>query len=130
MLLRPRNRTLKSSVLRVLVPRVLVFAALSGALLLGHEMATVLSPRPLHDAVLSAPIVPTWTVPTWAAADAAVHPECTPAQDWPRGTPAPYLMVHDFRANADRKMAFGLAWRRTHNATEVDDVWVLGVCSR
>jgi hypothetical protein len=125
MLPRPRTRTLKSSVLRVLVPRALVFAALSGALLLGHEMAAVLAPEPPHDAVLSAPIVPTWT-----AADAAVHPECTPTRDWPRGAVPPYLMVHDFRANADRKMAFGLVWRRTHNSTEVDDVWVVGACSR
>jgi len=125
MLRRHRNRTLTSIVLRALVPRVLVFAVLSSALLLGHGMATVFAPGARTDAVLDAPILPTWT-----ASDAAVHPECTPIRDWPQGTAAPSLVVRDFRAETDRKMDFGLAWRRNHNATEVDDVWVLGACRR
>ena len=109
--------------LRLLVPRALLLVGVAVAILLGHAMAFALSS---HQHRSHAPNV--LVMPAWTAADAAAHPECTSARDWPRGTPAPYLMVHDFRAHTERKMAFSRVWRRTHNATEVDDVWVVGVC--
>ena len=123
MVLQPRNRTLGSLMLRLLVPRALLLVGLAVAVLLGHAMAVAVASNRPRSHPPSALVMPTWT-----AADAAAHPECTPAVDWPRGTPAPYLMVHDFQADAERKMAFSRVWRRTHNATEVDDVWVVGVC--
>jgi hypothetical protein len=124
MLAQSRNTTLRSAFVRLLLPRVLALAGFGLALVLGQAMAVTLSANPSHDAPPSAPVMPTWT-----PADAIAHPECTPAEQWPHGRPAPFLVVHDFRAGADRKLAFRRVWRRTHNATEVDDVWVVGVCA-
>jgi len=51
-----------------------------------------------------------------------------PSAVWPTGTPADFVVVHSFRTDDHRKIAFDVAWRLNHNDTDVDDVWVIGVC--
>ena len=110
--------------LRTLVPRVVVFGAGALTLVLGQVMAVNPTARstaqPAERAVAE--------LPSWSAADAAAHPECTPSAAWPAGIPAEFVVVHDFRSELHRKIAFDTAWQRNHDDTEVNDVWVLGVC--
>lgn len=113
-------RTLGSVVLRVLVPRALMFAALATVLLVGKVMAVNPSAAPFGD-------LPSAT-PTWTAADRAAEPDCVPHADWPEGTPAAEVVVHRFSDRATVRLPFVEAWNLNHNATEVDDLWVLGVC--
>ena len=124
MLLRPKPRTFKSFVLRAIVPRAVLFALGAGILALGHAIA--LTPSANSSAQPPAPTAS--RPPVWTAADATAYPGCESAADWPAGTPAGFIVVHSFRDDEDRRMAFDLAWRVNHNDTEVDDVWVLGVC--
>jgi hypothetical protein len=119
MLLRPKRRTLKSFVLRVIVPRAVVFIA--GALILALGQAMAVNPSAsLEDSGRVA-------LPSWTAADQAAHPDCTSSAAAP-GEVADFVVVHSFRDDLDRKIAFDEAWRVNHNVTEADDVWVLGVC--
>jgi len=117
----PTYRTLRSLLLRVLVCRVVMFGVATTILGLAH----VLSVDP--SAQTSARQVPTWR-PSWTAADRRAHPRCVPSASWPEGKPAAFIVVYSFRDHVRRKVTFADAWARNHNATEVDDIWVLGVC--
>jgi len=113
-------RTLGSQMLRVLVPRVGIFAGVVTVLLLGKVMA--LNPT-------SAPFEPLpSTVPTWSAAEQAASPGCVPASDWPEGTPADEVVVHRFSDGSHVRIPFVDAWKANHDLTEVNDVWMLAVC--
>jgi len=119
---------LKSFVLRVVLSRLAVFGAGASMVVLAHAMAVDPSTHPdaapgaaVADAAVAGP-------PTWTRADAAAYPGCVSSADWPAGRPAPYVVVHSFRDEAHRKVSFDAAWRANHDDTEVDDVWVLGVC--
>ncbi len=114
-------RTLGSQVARVLVPRLAIFGALASALLVGNAMALTPSAAPLEQL----PDV----APTWSAAVGAGNPGCVPAADWPAGKPGSAVVVHRFSDSSTQRVAFAAAWRVNHNLTEVDDVWVLGVCA-
>jgi hypothetical protein len=122
MMLRSRKRTLTSFVLRAVVPRVALFGAGVVMLVMGQAMA-------VEPAVQSTP-VPAERVaaPSWTAADGAAYPECTPSAQWPAGTPAGFVVVQSLRDGRHFKVAFDRAWRLNHDDTEVDDLWVLGVC--
>jgi hypothetical protein len=122
---RPRTRTFTSLVLRVLVPRALLFGAGAAMLVLGQAMAVSPSAHSSSlpdEEVVSAP-------PSWTAADAAAYPGCVPLVSWPAAAPADFVVVHSFRADAHRKVAFDAAWAANHDDTEANDVWVLGVCA-
>lgn len=123
MLPRPKTRTLKSFALRTIVPRVVVFGAVGAMFALGQAMA--INPTAHSEGLLDEPVV---EVPAWTAADASAYPGCVPSAAWPSGAPADFVVVHSFRADEDQKIAFDRAWQVNHNDTEVDDVWVLGVC--
>lgn len=112
--------TLGSQVARVLVPRLAVFGALSASLLLGNAMSLSPTAAPLEQAPFVAP--------AWSAAERAAAPDCLPAADWPEGKPGSDVVVHRFSDGRVVRVAFSEAWRQNHNHTEVDDVWVLGVC--
>jgi hypothetical protein len=116
---RPKQRTLKSFVLRVIVPRAVVFGA--GALIfaLGQAMAVNPSASPAESGRVELPV--------WSAADQAEHPDCTASATSP-GALADFVVVHSFRDDLNRRIAFDQAWQLNHNVTEADDVWVLGVC--
>lgn len=122
--LRPTTRTFRSFVLRALVPRAAIFAAAAAILGLGHAMA--LGPS-VSASATAGEAVP---APSWTQADRAAYPGCMPAGDWPTGRAADHVVVHSFRDDGHLKIAFDDAWRLNHNATEADDVWVLGVCGR
>lgn len=113
-------RTLRGVVLRVLLPRAAVFALVVVVLTLGRAMAVDPSSAPLEQ-------LPTG-VPTWSAADRAAEPDCLPSAQWPAGKPGSAVVVHRFSDDSTRRLAFVTAWKLNHNGTEVDDVWVLGVC--
>lgn len=113
-------RTLRGLVLRVLVPRAAAFALVVLVLLLGRAMAVNPSSAPFEE-------IPAG-VPTWSAADRAAEPDCVPSADWPTGTPGSAVVVHRYSDDSTVRLAFDVAWDLNHNATEVDDVWVLGVC--
>jgi len=66
--------------------------------------------------------------PAWTPADATAYPGCVPLSAWPSGKPAPYVVVQSVREDTHHRVAFDRAWQLNHNATETDDVWVLGVC--
>lgn len=114
-------RTLRSRVLRVLVPRVVAFLAFSAMLLVGQAMSFSPSAAPL-DRLPS-------VVPTWSAPDRAAEPGCVPVADWPTGTPARAVVVHRFSDERIVRVDFDTAWKVNHNRTEADDLWVLGVCA-
>ena len=123
MLLRPKTRTLKSFALRALVPRTVVFGVGATILALGHAIAV--NPTAHSE---SLPTEPSVEAPAWTAADITAYPGCIPSAAWPSGTPAEFVVVHSFREDSHQKVAFDLAWRLNHDDTEVDDVWVVGVC--
>ena len=114
--------------LRMMVARLAVFSAAASMLVLGHAMAV--DPSAHADVAPGAAVADAAVsvAPTWTPADAAAYPGCVSSADWPAGRPAPYVVVHSFRDDAHRKVSFDAAWRANHDETEVDDVWVLGVC--
>jgi hypothetical protein len=124
MMLRPRTRTLKSLVLRTVAPRLVLFGV--GALMLVVGQAVAVEPS-VQSTLVPAERVAV-AVPTWTAADGVDFPECTPSAKWPAGTPAGFLVVQAARDGRHLKVAFDRAWQLNHNDTEVDDLWVLGVC--
>ncbi len=113
-------RSLSSLVLRTMVPRALAFLSLASALLVGNAMAVDPLAAPLDQ-------VPA-TIPSWTVADAATHPGCTPTASWPEGKLADEVVAFSFRDDAASRLAFDRAWALNHNASESDDVWVIGVC--
>ncbi len=120
MLFARRPRPLSSFVVRILVPRTVLFSTVAGALLVGQVMAV--------DELASPADVSPAPMPTWSTADAAAHPDCVAAEDWPEGKPADAVVVHRFRDGVTVRVAFDAAWSANHDATETNDVWVLGVC--
>jgi hypothetical protein len=127
---RRRPRTLRSFVLRAVVPRLVAFLGIAAMVGVGQAMAVSPSAEftgPTPGAALQP--VPQ-AAPAWTPADAQAFPGCRPAADWPTGTPAAYVVVHSFREDRHRRMAFDAAWRANHDETEADDVWVIGVCGR
>lgn len=121
---RPRTRTLKSFVLRVVLPRAVVFGVGAAILVLGQAMAV--NPSAHSSGVPDELVVV--EPPSWTAADDAAYPGCRPSSAWPTGRPADFVVVHSFREDAHRKVGFDAAWRSNHNDTEADDLWVVGVC--
>jgi hypothetical protein len=113
-------RTLRSVLLRVFIPRMVGFAAIAGALLVGQAMSFSQSAAPLTSEISS--------VPTWDASDQAAYPGCEDSAKWPAGKLADDVVVHRFNDGATEKLPFDDAWRLNHDASEADDVWVLGVC--
>lgn len=122
-----RPRTLRSFLLRVVVPRLVVFVGAAGMLGVGQAMAVNPSAGEIAHVPGHAEAQP---APSWTTADARAFPRCRPAKEWPSGTPVAYVVVHDFREDRHRLMAFDAAWRANHDDSEADDVWVLGVCGR
>lgn len=118
---RPKRRTLRSVLLRVLAPRVVMFGVTMTIL----GLARVLSVGPSAES--SAEQVATWT-PSWTVADQRADPGCVPSASWPQGKRAAFILVYSFRDRVRRKVAFADAWAANHNDTEVDDIWVLGIC--
>jgi hypothetical protein len=120
----PRTTTLRRIVLRTLVPRAALFAGGVATLLLGQAMAV--APSAHSSGAASGDLAV--RMPAWTVADAAAHPGCVPSTAWPAEQVAAYLVVHAFRDGLDRTMSLDAAWAANHNDTEVDDVWVVGVC--
>jgi hypothetical protein len=118
-----RRTTFASVVVRVLVTRLAVFGAAAAVVALGHLMAPISSS--------SSPAEPSAReLPSWTVSDSAAYPDCVPFASWPTGRPAAALVVYSFRDHAERLLPFDVAWAANHNVTEVDDVWVVGVCDR
>ena len=119
-----RPRTFTSVLVRVLVTRVAAFALAAATLALGHLIAvgpsTSASSIPSEEAVRA--------LLSWTPSDAAANPGCVPFSAWPAGAPAEFIVVHSFRDDEHRRMAFATAWAVNHDETEVNDVWVIGVC--
>jgi hypothetical protein len=111
-------------VLRVVVARVVLFGA--GVAMLATGQAMALEPA-VQTATAPAEQV-AGVAPTWTAADEAAYPGCTPSAAWPAGTPAASVVVQVLRDGRHVEVAFDRAWRLNHNDTEVDDLWVVGVC--
>jgi len=64
-------------------------------------------------------------VPQWNSARAARFPRCHAVD--PANPAATDLVVVRLDGTTQR-MAFADAWRRTHDTSAADDVWVVGVC--
>lgn len=112
-------RSFGTLVLHVVVPRALIFASIAAVLLVGNVMR--MNPS-------AARLAPVQVQPVWTAADQAAQPGCVPSSQWPEGTPGSAVVVHRFSDGATLKVPFMTAWRANHDATEADDLWVLGVC--
>ena len=110
--------------LRVLLPRLALFFTCCLALALAQAL-TVGTSTGASAATAGEPL----RVPSWSAVDHRQHPECTPVADWPANRPPAYLVVESVRDRVHRKISFDRAWRLNHDATDVDDLWVLGACS-
>jgi hypothetical protein len=117
---RPQPRPLSSYVARALIPRVVVFAALASAVLVGQVMAV--DP-------LAAPVDPLPSVHHgWSVSDAVANPDCIAASAWHQGDVAGTVIVYGAGDAHGVRMRFDDAWRRNHDPSEADDVWVVGVC--
>ena len=121
-----RPRTLRSFLLRIVGPRLVAFFGV--ATMLGVGQAITVSPSAQSTGL--PPDRAVRVTPAWTALDAKAFPGCRPASEWPQGTPAAYVVVHSYREDRHRTMAFDDAWRANHDGTEADDVWVIGVCGR
>src|SRR3954447_14460713 len=84
------TRTLKSFVLRALLPRAAVFVVGSLVLVVGQMMAvdpsSSVSAEQAEHRVAQAP--------AWSFADLSAFPGCVPSSAWPAGKPAGHLVVH------------------------------------
>jgi hypothetical protein len=105
---------------RTMIPRTVVFAALAAAMLVGEALAS----DPLAVRVADEPA----PVPSWTAADATANPSCVPSAAWQPGVPAAALVVYRVGDSRGVRMPFDTVWARNHDATAVNDVWVVGVC--
>lgn len=112
---------MRSLLVRVLVPRIVLFGVVTTTLGLARLLSVDTSPP---SALERLPLV----MPSWTVTDQRAHPGCVPSVAWPEGSPAGSLVTYSFRDHRRRKVSFAEAWRRNHDRTEVDDVWVLGVC--
>lgn len=112
-------RTLRATVLRLFVTRIIGFAVFGTVLVLGQS---ALQPS---SATFTPPPV---RVPVWTAADAAANPGCVAAADWPAGNVPSSVVAHSFGTHVTRRVAFGEAWRINHNQIDADNLWVLGIC--
>jgi len=121
---RTRTRTFKYLVLRTVVLRAAVFGVVAAAIGLGQAIAL----EPSSDSSASLVEQVAEAPPAWTPADARAYPGCVPLSAWPSGKPAPYVVVQSVREDTHHRVAFDRAWQLNHNATETDDVWVLGVC--
>ena len=123
---RARARSLKSSLLHVLLPRLALFAVAAVALTLGHVIAPespaaqVVAVDPAEESAVQGAL--------WTLADAFRHPDCVPSRAWPAGAPAAFLVVHSPKRGEHVKMAFDRAWRVNHDDVASNDVWVIGIC--
>lgn len=107
-------------VARTLVPRTVLFLALAAALLVGQALAVdpLAAPASVEPAAL----------PAWTDADAVANPGCVPSSFWHTGTPAAAVVVYGPADTRGVRMAFDTAWALNHDASETNDVWVVGVC--
>jgi hypothetical protein len=110
--------------MRTVVLRVCAFGVLAAIIGLGQAMTLDPSTDASAAQVESIADPP----PSWTSADASAFPGCVSLSTWPSGTPAPYVVVQSVREDEHHRLAFDRAWRLNHDATETDDVWVLGVC--
>jgi hypothetical protein len=117
---RGQQRTFWSILLRTLIPRAVVFAAVAAALLVGQVMAVNPSSAPIDSQSAA--------VPVWTPAIQAAHPGCVPSAQWPAGKPAASVIAHRFSDDTTERIAFDTAWSLNHDNSESNDVWVLGVC--
>jgi hypothetical protein len=119
-----RPRTFASVVVRVFAPRFAMFGAVVATLVLGQMLgmssALSSSSTPAKE--------PAHPMPSWTVAETAAYPGCVPLSAWPKGATADFVVVHRFRDGVRTKVRFATAWAANHNGTEVDDLWVLGVC--
>jgi hypothetical protein len=113
--------TLRSMLLRVLVPRLMMLAVATTTFGLVRLMSVHPTAQPAAEQVPG-------PMPSWTVADQRAHPRCVPSASWPEGKPADFVLVYRFRDHVRRKVAFADAWTWNHNHTEVDDIWVLGIC--
>jgi hypothetical protein len=64
----------------------------------------------------------------WLARDATRFPGCVPSAEWNPHLVPGALVVRRLADGSDHRMAFDAAWGVNHDATEANDVWVLGSC--
>ena len=113
-------QTLRGSVARVLVPRVLLFVTAGLALLAGNAMSLSATSARLDARPAPAPM--------WSLAERAADPDCVPLKSWPQGKPAAQVVVSSAADGTVRRVSFARAWAANHNSTQSDDLWVLAVC--
>jgi hypothetical protein len=113
-------QTLRGSVLRVLVPRALLFVTVAFALLAGNAMSVSTTAARLDAKPAPAPM--------WSLSERAAAPDCVPLKNWPAGKPAGQVVVSSAADGTVSRMSFDRAWAANHNPTDGDDVWVLAVC--
>jgi hypothetical protein len=113
-------QTLRGSVLRVLMPRTLLFVTVALAILAGNALSTSASSARLDARPAPAPM--------WSLSERAAAPDCEPLKSWPHGKPAAEVVVSSAADGKVSRMSFDRAWAANHNATDGDDLWVLAVC--
>ena len=114
-------QTLRGSVLRVLVPRAVLFLTVAVAVLAGNAMSANGATARLEDAAPS-------PAPLWSLSQRAAAPDCVPLSSWPAGKPAAQVVVSGAADGEVSRIAFDRAWAANHNASSADDLWVLAVC--
>jgi hypothetical protein len=113
-------RALGPHLLRLLITRSLAFVTVVGVLLLGQMIAVNPTSAPLDP-------LPS-TFPSWTATDQSTYPYCMAEADWPQGKFAPEVIVYQFSDSSTYRIAFAQAWKVNHDQTDVNDLWVIGIC--
>jgi hypothetical protein len=114
-------QTLRGRLVRLLVVRMIAFGTVVSVLLIGQVFTLSPTSAPFE----SEPS----TVPTWNATIAAVYPDCVDAAAWPKGAPASAVVAHRYADGTTAKIDFKTAWDVTHDDSDVNDLWVLGICA-
>lgn len=114
-------RTLGVTVMRMLFVRTLGFASVVVVVLIGSVMSMQASAAPLDNAPIQ--------LPSWTAGDEVTYPGCVDAAEWPAGELSTAVVAHSFLDGTVSKVAFDKAWDANHNSSDVDDLWVLGICA-
>src|SRR4051812_8856184 len=95
-------QTLGAAIGRALLPRIVLFATIAVAVLVGQAVA--MNPT---SARLDAKPAP---APMWTLAERAAEPGCVPLANWPKGKPAADVVVSRASDGKVVRVSFDRAW--------------------
>lgn len=105
---------------RLVVARMVFLVALAVPLVLGQQLAPSWSSQPM--------VRPIESAPAWSSADSLAFPGCMPTRLWDEDQVPSALVVHRYADERHLRLDLDTVWRINRNATETDDLYVIGSC--